>query len=125
MGPKLVGARRRTGCGRRRTRARVINEPTKLLLFGPAYVVIEDVPTPFALPFGFVPNQITRASGLLIPSFNEEAARGFGLHDWGYYFVFGDHFDASVTADLYSLGSWNLVVESRYKKGINLMELLD
>lgn len=98
------------------TRARVINEPNKITVFGPAYVVIEDVPTPFALPFGFVPNQIKKTSGILIPSFNEEAARGFGLKGLGYYFVFGDHFDASITADIFSLGSWNLMVESRYKK---------
>ncbi len=98
------------------TNAKVINQPNKITVFGPAYVVIEDVPTPFALPFGFVPNQIKRTSGILIPTFNEEAARGFGLKGLGYYFVFGDHFDASVTADLYSLGSYNVVVESRYKK---------
>ena len=96
------------------TNAKVM--PGKMTVFGPAYVVIEDVPTPFALPFGFVPNQIKRTSGILIPTFNEEAARGFGLKGLGYYFVFGDHFDASVTADLYSLGSYNVVVESRYKK---------
>lgn len=98
------------------TNAKVINQPNKVTVFGPAYVVIEDVPTPFALPFGFVPNQIKRTSGILIPTVNEEAARGFGLKGLGYYFVFGDHFDASVTADLFSLGSYNVVVESRYKK---------
>jgi len=98
------------------SKAKVVNKPTKTTVFGPAYLVIEDVPTPFALPFGFVPNQTKKASGLLIPTFNEEAARGFGLQGLGYYFVFGDHFDASITADIYSLGSWNLVGESRYKK---------
>jgi len=98
------------------TNAKIINQPNKITVFGPAYVVIEDVPTPFALPFGFVPNQIKRTSGILIPTFNEEAARGFGLRGLGYYFVFGDHFDASVTADLFSLGSYNVVLESRYKK---------
>lgn len=100
----------------RLTNAKVINQPNKITVFGPAYVVIEDVPTPFILPFGFVPNQVKRTSGLLIPTFNEEVARGFGMQGLGYYFVFGEHFDASVTADIYSLGSWNMVVESRYRK---------
>jgi lipopolysaccharide assembly outer membrane protein LptD (OstA) len=95
--------------------ARSVNDP-RITVFGPAYLVIEDVPTPFALPFGFVPNQVTRTSGLLIPSFTEEAARGFGMQGLGYYFVFGDHFDATVTADIFSMGSYNVVVESRYKK---------
>ena len=88
----------------------------KVTVFGPAYMVLEDVPVPFALPFGFVPNQVTRASGLLIPTFNEEATRGFALKGLGYYFVFGDHFDLTLTTDLYSLGSWNVLMTSRYKK---------
>jgi len=98
------------------TNAKVINQPNKVTVFGPAYVVIEDVPTPFILPFGFVPNRVTRTSGILIPTFNEEAARGFGMQGLGYYLVIGDHFDASLTADIYSLGSWNMAVESRYRQ---------
>ncbi|MEN6618904.1 MAG: putative LPS assembly protein LptD [Rikenellaceae bacterium] len=98
------------------SKAKVVDKPNKVTVFGPAYLVVEDVPTPFMLPFGFVPNQQKRVSGLLIPSVNEEASRGFGLNGLGYYFVFGDHFDASVTVDLFSLGSWNMVIESRYRK---------
>lgn len=98
------------------TNAKVINKPNKVTVFGPAYLVVEDVPTPFALPFGFVPDRVTRASGLLIPTFNEEAARGFALKGLGYYFVFGDHLDLTLTTDIYSLGSWNLLMTSRYKK---------
>jgi len=96
------------------TRAKVINEPRNTV-FGPAYLVVEDVPTPFALPFGFVPNQVKRASGILIPSFTEEAARGFGMTGLGYYFVIGDHLDFTITSDIYTLGSYNVQVESRYK----------
>lgn len=98
------------------TNAKVVNQPNKVTVFGPAYLVVEDVPTPFALPFGFVPNQVKKTSGILIPTFTEENARGFGLQGLGYYLVLGDHFDASVTADIYSMGSWNMVAESRYKK---------
>lgn len=98
------------------TTAKMVTEPNRVTVFGPAYLVIADVPTPLFLPFGFVPQNVKRSSGLLIPSFTEEAARGFGMQGLGYYFVFGDHFDASVTADLYSMGSYNVMVESRYKK---------
>ncbi len=98
------------------TNAKVINKPNKVTVFGPAYLVVEDVPTPFALPFGFVPDRVTRSSGLLIPTFNEEAARGFALKGLGYYFVFGDHLDLTLTTDIYSLGSWNVLATSRYKK---------
>ncbi len=98
------------------TSAKIVTEPNRVTVFGPAYVVIADVPVPLFLPFGFVPENVKRSSGLLIPTFTEEAARGFGMQGLGYYFVFGDHFDASVTADLYSMGSYNVMVESRYKK---------
>ncbi len=85
-------------------------------VFGPAYFVLEDVPLPLALPFGFVPKRQDRSGGLLIPTYGEEVARGFFLRGLGYYFVFGDNFDASVTGDFYTLGSWNMLVTSRYKK---------
>lgn len=100
------------------TAAKVINSPdgTKKTVFGPAYVVIEDVPTPFALPFGFVPKFSDRSGGVLIPTYGEETARGFFLKGLGYYFVLGDHMDLSATADFYTMGSWAAQVNSRYSK---------
>ena len=89
----------------------------KMMIFGPATLVIEDVPIyPLTLPFGFVPKNTKRSGGLLVPSFNEEASRGFSLKGLGYYFVFSDHFDATITGDFYTMGSWNAVLTSRYKK---------
>ncbi len=86
------------------------------IMFGPAWPVIEDVPAfPIVLPFGFVPKRPQRATGLLMPTFGEENARGFYLRDAGMYFVFGDHFDLSATGDIYTLGSWSVDVNSRYK----------
>ena len=84
-------------------------------IFGPSYVVIEDVPTPIIVPFGFVPQRPERSGGLLIPSYGEEVARGFFLRDLGYYFVFGDYLDFSVTGDIYSMGSWAVRGTARYK----------
>lgn len=89
---------------------------TKTTVFGPAHLVIEDVHLPFVgLPFGFIPKRPQRATGLLMPSFGEEEARGFYMRDLGMYFVFGDHFDLSVTGDYYTLGSWGIDINSRYK----------
>ncbi|MEG0518818.1 MAG: putative LPS assembly protein LptD [Bacteroidales bacterium] len=100
------------------TAAKVINEPGggQKTVFGPAFVVVEDVPTPFALPFGFVPKFGSRSSGILVPSYGEEVSRGFFLRGLGYYFVFGDHFDVAATADIYTMGSWGLQLNSRYNK---------
>ena len=97
------------------TSARVMTEPTKKTVFGPAYLVVEDVKLPFVgLPFGFIPKRPERATGLLMPNFGEEKSRGFYMRDAGMYFVFGDYLDLSVTGDYYTLGSWAVNVNSRY-----------
>lgn len=99
------------------TTAKVINEgPVQKTVFGPAYVVIEDVPTPFAVPFGFVPKISHRSGGVLFPTYGEETARGFYLRGLGYYFVLGQHFDIAATVDIYTRGSWATNLNSRYNK---------
>ena len=95
--------------------AKVITRPSQKIVFGPAWPTIEDVPLPIALPFGFVPDKPQRATGFLMPTFGEETARGFYMRDAGMYFVIGDYFDLSLTGDYYTLGSWALDVNSRYK----------
>ncbi len=97
------------------TAAKVITQPSQKTVFGPAYPVIEDVPLPIGLPFGFIPKRPNRATGLLMPTFGEENSRGFYLKDLGMYFVFGNYLDLSITGDIYTLGSWALDVNSRYK----------
>ena len=97
------------------TSAKVITKPSRKTVFGPAWAVFEDVAFPLILPFGFVPKRPDRATGLLMPTFGEEEARGFYLRDLGMYFVFGDYLDLSVTGDYYTLGSWAIDVNSRYK----------
>lgn len=98
------------------TSAKVIRNPSQKTIFGPAYMVIEDVQIPFlGLPFGFIPKRPERATGLLMPTFGEEQSRGFFMRDAGMYFVFGDYLDLSVTGDYYTLGSWAVDVNSRYK----------
>ena len=97
------------------TAAKVMTKPAQKTVFGPAYPVIADVPLPIGLPFGFIPKRPDRATGILFPTFGEEASRGFYLRDLGLYFVIGDYFDIAMTGDIYTLGSWALDLNSRYK----------
>ncbi len=97
------------------SRAKVMTQPKQKTVFGPAWPVIADVPLPLALPFGFIPDRPDRATGILFPTFGEEASRGFFLRDAGLYFVIGDYFDIAMTGDIYTLGSWAVDVNSRYK----------
>ena len=98
------------------TTAKIMTEPRQKTMFGPAYAVIEDVPLPLIIPFGFVPEKPDRASGILIPTYGEENARGIYLRDFGYSFVIGDYLDLALTGDIYTYGSWAARLTSRYKK---------
>ena len=98
------------------TAAKVMTKPSQKTVFGPAWAVVEDVPMfPVVLPFGFIPDRPDRATGILFPTFGEEASRGFYLRDLGMYFVIGDYFDIAMTGDIYTLGSWAIDLNSRYK----------
>ncbi len=96
------------------TRAKVI--PNDKIVTGPAYLVIEDVPVPLFLPFGFFPNKKGNKSGILIPEYGEEETRGFFLKNGGYYFAISDKMDASLIGEIYTKGSWGASLLSNYKK---------
>ena len=97
------------------TAAKGMTKPSQKTVFGPAYPVIADVPLPIGLPFGFIPKRPDRATGILFPTFGEETTRGFYMRDAGLYFVIGDYFDIALTGDIYTLGSWAVDRNSRYK----------
>jgi LptD protein len=96
------------------SKAKVI--PDDKIISGPANIVIEDIPLPIGIPFGFFPNSSGRASGILIPQYGEEQNRGFYLRDGGYYFGISDKIDLTIKGETYSKGSWGLSALSRYKK---------
>ncbi len=96
------------------TKAKVI--PNQKIISGPAYLVIEDVPIPLGIPFGFFPNKKGNKSGILIPEYGEEINRGFFLKGGGYYFAISDYVDAIIRSEIYSKGSWGGSLLSNYKK---------
>jgi hypothetical protein len=98
------------------TRGKIVDKPSKYIYFDRAYLVIEDVPFPLFIPFGLFPQQSGRTSGIRMPSYGEEVARGFFLHNLGYYFAIGEHMDLDLAGDYYTLGSWALRVQSKYTK---------
>ncbi|MBP7487304.1 MAG: LPS-assembly protein LptD, partial [Parabacteroides sp.] len=90
--------------------------PKKNIVTGPAYLVIEDVPLPLAIPFGFFPFSDSYSSGVIMPTFGDEMDRGFFLRDGGYYFALSDYVDLALTGEIYTKGSWGLSARSAYKK---------
>lgn len=61
--------------------------PKKNVVTGPAYLVVEDVPLPLAVPFFFFPFSSSYSSGFLMPTYMDDSSRGFGLTDGGYYLL--------------------------------------
>ena len=90
--------------------------PKKNVVFGPAQLVVEDVPLPIAVPFGFFPFNSSYSSGFIMPTYGDEMNRGFYLRDGGYYFVISDQMDLKVLGEVFTKGSWGLSAASNYNK---------
>ena len=90
--------------------------PGKDVVFGPSYLVVEDVPLPLAIPYGFFPFNKKYSSGFLMPTIGDETTRGFYLRDGGYYFAMNDYMDLRLLGEIYTKGSWGLSAETNYRK---------
>ena len=90
--------------------------PGKDVVFGPAYLVVADVPLPLAIPYGFFPFSKSYSSGFIMPTYGDETSRGFYLRDGGYYFAVSDKMDLKVLGEIYTKGSWGLSAASNYRK---------
>lgn len=98
-------------------RSKVI--PDNKIITGPAYMAIEGVPTPLAVPFGIFPNKTGQRSGIRVPTYGESTGqfpRGFYFEDGGYYWAINDHMDLDILGDIYTRGSWAIKPTFRYIK---------
>ena len=86
------------------------------IVTGPAFLTIEQIPTPLLIPFGFFPNKKDRSSGVIFPAFGESAQRGFYFHHLGYYLGLNDYVNFALTTDLYTKGSYTIDLSSIYAK---------
>lgn len=96
------------------SRAKV--RPGKETVFGPAHLVVEDVPLPLAVPYGFFPFNKKYSSGFVMPSYGDETSRGFYLRDGGYYWAINDYMDLKALGEIYTKGSWGVSAETNYNK---------
>jgi hypothetical protein len=91
--------------------------PGEKIVSGPGNLVLEGIPLPLVIPFGYFPVNSKRASsGILFPQVGEERQRGFSLTDGGYYFAISDYFDLTMRGNIYSNGSWLATAQSAYKR---------
>ena len=90
--------------------------PNDMIVTGPVYVTIMDVPLPIGLPFAMFPNTKGQKSGLIIPTYGESANRGFYLENGGYYWALNEHYDLQLLGDIYTRGSWAVKPTFRYNQ---------
>lgn len=95
------------------TKAKVV--ANNVIVTGPAYLKIQGIPTPLALPFGFFPNKKGRKNGLIIPSYGDSQNRGFYFENGGFYWGVNDNLDLAFIGDIYTRGSWAVKLRSNYK----------
>ncbi len=89
--------------------------PGKSVFAGPAWLVVEDVPLPIAVPYAYFPFTDTYSSGFIMPSYGDENSRGFYLRDGGYYFAVSDRWDLKLTGEIFTKGSWGIAAQTNYK----------
>jgi lipopolysaccharide assembly outer membrane protein LptD (OstA) len=90
--------------------------PGNKIITGPAYFVIENIPTPLFLPFAIFPQRPGQRSGIIIPSYGDSESKGFYLQNGGYYWAINDYFDLKILGDIYTYGSWALKPTMNYAK---------
>ena len=90
--------------------------PDDMIVTGPVYVTIQDVPLPIGLPFAIFPNTKGQKSGIIVPTYGESANRGFYLENGGYYWAINEHYDFQLLGDIYTRGSWALKPTFRYNQ---------
>ena len=87
----------------------------KWVYTGPIQLYIFNIPMPMWLPFGFLPYQEGRRSGILAPEYGEDE-RGFYLRNWGWYWAINDYMDFQARFGLWTKGSWQVHPSFRYTK---------
>lgn len=90
--------------------------PDDKIVTGAANMRLGNIPTPLVLPFGIFPNSEKANSGVIIPTYGYSPGRGYFLQRGGYYWAVNDRLDATLTADIWTRGSWGLALDNNYKK---------
>jgi hypothetical protein len=81
-----------------------------------AYLKVEKIPMPLALPFGFFPANTRKTSGIIVPEIGNARSRGFVLRNGGFYYGGSEHFDVALTGDVYTRGLYRANALTNYAK---------
>ena len=89
------------------------------IFFTNARLYILDIPYPLVFPFGYVPagGFEKKKSGLLTPTyvFDEQATRGIGLNNLGWFQYINDYITTTLRTDIYTSGTFLLSSTTQYR----------
>ena len=77
------------------------------------------VPLPIPLPFAVFPIESGRRSGIIPPTFGNDATYGTYFNGFGYFWAINDYIDLNLTGDYYTRGSYKFDTRFRYSKKYN------
>jgi lipopolysaccharide assembly outer membrane protein LptD (OstA) len=88
--------------------------PGKVMVTGPANLVVGGVNTPLYVPFGIFPVEQGRRSGVIFPEYGDAPSLGFFLRNGGYYWAVSDMMSLAFTADIYTRGTFRVGAAGNY-----------
>ena len=110
-----------TTCSHEHPHFRLVTQKTKVIpgrqiVTGPAFLEMLDIPTPVIVPFGFFPTIQRQKSGLILPGYTNNAERGYGLTNLGFYWAASQYWDMMINADIYTMGGFQVRTTNRYAR---------
>ena len=92
--------------------------PNDKVIAQSVFLYIEGVPV-FWIPFGVFPNKTGRSSGLITPTFGDDATYGTYISKLGYFWAINDYVDLGLTGSYFTKGRFDLFGRFRYAKKYN------
>ena len=88
--------------------------PEKVMVTGPANLVVGDIPTPLFIPFGLFPAKQGRRSGIIPPKPGSDIQNGFFLREGGYFWAVNDYLSLKLTGDVFTNGTFGINTAAQY-----------
>lgn len=98
--------------------------PNDKVIAQSVFLYIEGVPV-FWIPFGVFPNKSGRSSGLIVPSFGDDATYGSYLSRLGYFWAINNYVDLALTGSYFSKGRIDAYGRFRYVSKYNFSGSVD
>jgi len=87
--------------------------PNDKVIAQSVFLYIEGVPV-FWIPFGVFPNRTGRSSGLIAPTFGDDATYGTYISKLGYFWAINDYIDLALSGSYFTKGRLDMFSRFRY-----------